>query len=255
MSSLNQKRSAGDRGQPLYVQLAQSLGDGIASGRYTVGTLLPTEAELGEAFGVSRYTVRQAIEHLRQQGLVSARKGVGTRVEARRGRSSYTHAFDSLGELLQYASETQLRVAEQDIRSVRGAAAELLGCRPGKQWLYVAGVRYPARGGRPICHSEIFVDAAYKAIAGDIGRTRTAICAVIERRFGEAIVEVEQQIEGAVLTPDDAEALDAAEGAPALRITRRYFVTGRRLIELSISLHPADRFSYAMTIKRNLPSA
>jgi DNA-binding GntR family transcriptional regulator len=253
MSSLMQKRFAEDKGQPLYVRLAQSLGDGIANGRYSVGTLLPTEAKLGQTFGVSRYTVRQAIQHLRHQGLVSARKGVGTRVEARQRKSTYTHAFHSLAELLQYASETQLRVQRQDIRSVRANEAELLGCRPGKRWLHVTGVRYPARGGKPICLSEIFIDAAYKAIAGEIGRTRTAICAVIERRFGEAIVEVEQQIEGSVLSSEEAEHLDAVEGTAALRITRRYFVTGRRLIELSTSLHPADRFSYAMTIKRDVP--
>ena len=76
---------------------------------------------------------------------------------------------------------------------------------------------------------------------------------MIERRFGEAIVEVEQQIEGTVLSSEEAEHLDAEEGTAALRITRRYFVTGRRLIELSTSLHPADRFSYAMTIKRDVP--
>lgn len=254
MSALSHKRAAQDKGQPLYVRMAQSLGDGIASGRYTVGTLLPTEAELGEAFGVSRYTVRQAIQHLRHQGLVSARKGVGTRVEARRRKSTYTHAFHSLTELLQYASQTQLEVSHQDTRRVQGAAAELLGCRPGKRWLHVTGVRYPARGGKPICRSEIFVDAAYKEIAAEIGRARTAICAIIERRFGETIVEVEQQIEGTVLTGAEALELDAEAGAAALRITRRYFVTGRRLIELSISLHPADRFSYAMTIKRNVPA-
>ena len=247
-----QKRSGEDKGQPLYVRLAQSLGDGIASGRYSVGSLLPTEAELGQTFGVSRYTVRQAIQHLRQQGLVSARKGVGTRVEARRRKSSYTHAFHSLAELLQYASQTRLSVLSQDTRSARAAEAELLGCRLGKRWLRATGVRYPARGGKPICLSEIFVDAAYEAIAEEIGRARTAICAIIERRFGETIVEVEQQIEGAILSGDEAQHLDADEGDPALRITRRYFVTGRRLIELSISLHPADRFSYAMTITRDV---
>lgn len=254
MSSLMQKRSSEDRAQPLYIRLAQSLGDGIASGRYSVGTLLPTEAELGQTFGVSRYTVRQAIQHLRHQGLVSARKGVGTRVEARRRKSTYTHAFHSLTELLQYASQTQLEVSHQDILNVQGAAAELLGCRPGKRWLHLTGVRYPARGGKPICLSEIFIDAAYKEISGEIGRARTAICAIIERRFGETVVEVEQQIEGAVLSSEEARRLDAREDTPALRITRRYFVTGRRLIELSISLHPADRFSYAMTIKRDVPA-
>jgi DNA-binding GntR family transcriptional regulator len=246
------KRGGNGAGQPLYVRLAQALGKGIASGRYSVGGLLPTEAELGDAFGVSRYTVRQAIQHLRHQGLVSARKGIGTRVEARQGRSSYTHSLHSLEELMQYAHETRIAVRSIEECTARGALADLLRCRPGKRWMHVAGVRYGQRMELPICRTEIFIDGAYKSVAKDVGRVRTAVCAIIERQFGETIVEVEQQIEAAVLSREDAEYLDAAEGAPALRISRRYFVTGRRLIELSISLHPADRFSYAMTIKRDV---
>jgi DNA-binding GntR family transcriptional regulator len=252
MRSHSLRRTADDAGLPLYVQIAQTLNDGIASGKYSVGGLLPTEAELGEAFGVSRHTVRQAIQHLRHQGLVSARKGVGTRVEASRGKSSYTHSIHSLAEILQYANETRLEVSELAIRPARGATAEVLGCRPGKRWMHVVGVRYGANSERPICLSDIYIDAAYKAISGEIGRARTAICAIIEQHFGETIIEVEQQIEGAVLTEDVARRLGARAGDPALRLTRHYFVTGRRLIEMSISLHPADRFSYAMTIKRDV---
>lgn len=251
LPDISLKRGADGAGQPLYVRLAGALGRDIASGRYSVGALLPTETELSAAFGVSRYTVRQAIQHLRQQGLVSARKGIGTRVEARRGRPSYSHSLRSLAEILQFASETRLEVGTLEERPVRGAAAELLRCRAGKRWLHVIGVRYPMRSDRAICQSEIFIDAAYRAIAGEIGRARTAICAIIERRFGETIVEVEQQIDAAILSRDEAMRLGSTEGGPALKITRRYFVTGRRLVELSISLHPADRFSYAMSIKRD----
>lgn len=246
------KRDANGAGQPLYVRLAQALGKGIASGQYSVGALLPTEAELGEAFGVSRYTVRQAIQHLRQQGLVSARKGVGTRVDARQAKASYTHSIQSLAGLLQYANETRLDVLSREDHLARGSTAELLCCRPGKHWLHVVGVRYAIQSEQPICRSEIFIDGAYKAISGEIGRARTAICTVIEHRFGETIVEIDQQIDGAVLSRDDAQRLGAEAGAPALKITRRYFVTGGRLVELSISLHPADRFSYAMSIKRDV---
>ncbi len=246
------KRAPNGAGQPLYVRLAQALGKGIESGQYSVGGLLPTEAELGEAFGVSRYTVRQAIQHLRHQGLVSARKGVGTRVEARQGKPSYTHSIQSLSELLQYAHETRLDVVTSEAREARGAMAELLRCRPGRSWLHVIGVRYAKRSVQPICLSEIYIDAAYKAISSEIGRARTAIYAIIERRFGETIVEVDQQIDAAVLSGEEARRLGGEEGAPALKITRRYFVTGGRLIELSVSLHPADRFSYAMSIRRDV---
>ena len=78
--------------------------------------------------------------------------------------------------------------------------------------MHVVGVRYGANSEQPICLSDIYIDAAYKAISSEIGRARTAICAIIEQHFGETIIEVEQQIEGAVLSEDEARRLGALEG-------------------------------------------
>lgn len=72
-----------EEGTPRYLQVAQYLQRLIDSGTYTVGMLLPPEAIIAAQLGVSRHTVRQAIAQLRDRGVLSARKGVGTRVEAR----------------------------------------------------------------------------------------------------------------------------------------------------------------------------
>ncbi len=53
-----------------------------------------------------------------------------------------------------------------------------------------------------------------------------------------------------LLAPGTAARLLAQPNTPALLITRRYFAPGGRLIELSTSLHPAERFRYAMTLRR-----
>jgi DNA-binding GntR family transcriptional regulator len=250
MATAAVKRTGSEANRPLYVQLATVLGERIASGTYPIGNLLPTEAELGKCFGVSRYTVRQAIQHLRSQGLVSARKGVGTRVEAAAPDSQYSHAVRSLDELMQYARETVLDVVEMEDVAARGAMAAQLGCRPGKHWLRSAGVRYAIADQTPMCWNEVWIDAAYSELRSEIGTARTAICAMIESRFGETIVEVEQLLSATILEAEQARLLDVDPGEPALKITRRYFVTGHRLVELATSIHPADRFTYAMTMRR-----
>jgi GntR family transcriptional regulator len=250
MPNAGLKRSGADSSRPLYVQLATVLGERIASGAYPIGDLLPTEAELVKSFGVSRYTVRQAIQHLRTQGLVSARKGVGTRVDAAAPEPSYTHSVRSLDDLLQYARQTILDVAEITEISARGPMAVQLGCRPGKRWLRARGVRYTMADHQPVCCNEIWVDAAYSGIKQEIGKARTAICALIESRYGETVVEIEQEIRATTLSQAEADQLMARAGDAALTITRRYFVTGRRLVELAFSVHPADRFTHTMTIRR-----
>ena len=134
----------------------------------------------------------------------------------------------------------------------RGALAEQLGCRPRKRWVRVTGVRHAGSPERPVNLTEVYLDAAFRALAQDTSTLRTAFWSLIEQRFGETIVEVEQQIDAVVLDAGQAAKLDAVEGAAALLFTRRYYATGRRLVELSRNLHPADRFSYNMSIRRDL---
>lgn len=240
------------RRQPLYVRIAATLAAQIARGEHPVGSLLPTEAELQQRFHVSRYVVRQAIQHLRSVGLVTARKGVGTRVEAAQATGRFLHTMHSVGDIRQYATGMRLEVLGTDETTLRGAKAALIGARPGRRFLRIFGVRRRDRDNKPVSHAEIFVDAAFSALKEEIPTVGTAIWEVLERHYGETLVEVEQQIDAVSITGEHARLLEVAEGTPALRVIRRYYATGRRLIELSINLHPAKRFTYTMRIKRDV---
>lgn len=72
--SLSLKSGSQDR---LYQDLARSLIDELAAGRYPVGTRLPAERELAALYGVSRPTVREAVIALEVMGLVEVRIGAG----------------------------------------------------------------------------------------------------------------------------------------------------------------------------------
>ncbi len=233
-----------------YLQVAQSLEQSIVAADYPVGTLIPTENELAARFGVSRQTVRQAIAHLRARKLLSARKGVGTRVEAMSPTHGYYHAIQSLTELFRYAEETVFRVERAERVTASGALATALSCRAGRAWLRLDGVREQAEATAPLGAMTVFVDARYAALVAEPRTHVTAIFSQIERHYGEAITEVEQEIEAALLEPAAAGRLNARPGSPALLVTRRYFAAGRRLVELSRTLHPADRFRYTMTLRR-----
>src|SRR5690606_15067728 len=65
---------------PLYFQFAQQLQHLIESGVLTPGTRLENEISLADRFGLSRPTMRQAMQHLVDKGLLSRKRGVGTRV-------------------------------------------------------------------------------------------------------------------------------------------------------------------------------
>ncbi len=67
---------------PLYFQIAENLKQAIEDGTLKPGERLDNELDLTERLGVSRPTVRQAVQRLVEQGLVVRRRGLGTVVVA-----------------------------------------------------------------------------------------------------------------------------------------------------------------------------
>jgi len=76
-SLLGTEPLSNQHGQPLRVAVYSRVAEAIASGRAKPGTLLPTEAELGTALGVSRTVVREALMLLDEDQLITTRRGVG----------------------------------------------------------------------------------------------------------------------------------------------------------------------------------
>ena len=83
---------------PLYFQVAQHLEDAIHSGAVPTGTLFQNEVDLAASLGLSRPTMRRAMQHLVDKGLVVRRRGIGTRVVQPKLRRSLelTSLYDDL---------------------------------------------------------------------------------------------------------------------------------------------------------------
>ena len=240
----------GDAGAaPLYLQVAHLIERRIREGALALGSLLPTENEIAAALGVSRQTVRAAIAHLRERGLLSARKGVGTRVEAAARDWRRTYSVQSVADLVDLANETEMRVVRSADVEARGRLAGELGCRPGRRWRHFEGPRFHVPAATAFCWNEVWLDGRLAALVRGIEVFRTAVFALVERETGEHIVEIKQDIRPARIGAERAPALGAAPDDLALEISRRYYGAGGRLILMSKTTLPADRFSYAMTFR------
>jgi DNA-binding GntR family transcriptional regulator len=89
-----------------------------------------------------------------------------------------------------------------------------------------------------------------KGIESKLRDRKTAVYALIERDYRIPIERVEQDLQGIVLEADDAANLGAKPGAPALRIVRRYYSEDGRLLEVADNIHPSDRFTYHMQLRK-----
>jgi GntR family transcriptional regulator len=235
---------------PRYQQVADDLTKRIGTGKYPVGGYLPTEMELCEQYSISRHTVREALRGLRDAGLISRRRRIGTEVVARTPKASYRQPTNSIGDLLQYAEETQLSILETKHVVCDAALAEMLECREGTRWLRVNSLRAVPGDARPVCMTTAYLDLRLPDLEKNLEALTGPISAMLERVYGIRIARIEQSIQAVRLGKRQAKLLRALDGGPALRAIRRYYDRQGRLIELSNAIHPGDRFTYVTSLVR-----
>jgi len=236
--------------QPRYLQLAQTLLNEIEAGKHPVGSQLPTEFVLCAQFGVSRATVREAMKRLAQMGLVVRQPRVGTTVRAQTASTAYRQSMADVGDLYQYAKDTTLVIESSETCPIDAAQAAMLEASAGETWLHLQGRRHAKTQSAPICITELWLHPAFRSIQGITGPLTCAVHSVIEQQFGEVITEVGQEIRAVALNHAEAEQLGAAARSPALWLCRKYRNRLGHLVELAISIHPADRFSYNTVLRR-----
>ena len=248
---------AGEISGPRYLQVARELTAAIAIGQYQVGDQLPTELELCKHFKISRFTAREAVRVLSSAGLITRRQRIGTVVIATPADARYTHAAASVGDLLQYAQDTELKLMFIGRVPLAKDKAMQFGAAVGEEWVYAMGMRQESvltsakgqeKAGRPICITRLYLSPELGGIEARLRDRKTAVYAMIEREYGVVIQRVEQYLQSVALDAEDAANLGCAAGSPALLIVRRYFDDRGRLVEVAENMHPGDRFIYHMQL-------
>lgn len=241
---------AHNRRRPRYQVIASDLRTEIASGALAVGAMLPTEMELCERYDVSRYTVRAALRQLRELGLVSMRRGSGTRVVSSTPKGSYVQSVNSLSELLQYPNTT-FELGDTGTVTLAPANAKRLSLPAGSSWFRISGVRRSNETGEPICWQEIFVLPAYEDTARRLLTEHGPVHRIIETAHREVIARAQLEMTASQVPAELAAKLDVKAGSAAMTIIRRYTGQDERVFETTVSVHPEGRFVYSLELNRD----
>ncbi|TKC92572.1 GntR family transcriptional regulator [Trinickia terrae] len=239
--------------RPHFAEIAQDLTEGIAAGRYPVGSYLPTELELRDRYQTSRHTIRAALHELQQLGFVSRRKNAGTRVESAQPRNDFRPSLASVEDVVQFGTEHLRVVQSAEEIAADATLAKVLHCEEGTRWLRISSLRVESDRKRPpIGWTDVFIDPAYREIA-DAARNEPdrLISSLIEARYGRCVSEIQQNVHAVNVSKEMAARLQMPAGTAALEIVRRYIDSTGIAFEVSISIHPADRFSVSMRLKRS----
>jgi GntR family transcriptional regulator len=234
-----------------YAELAQTIVKEIAAGQMAVGDKLPSEIDMAQQRGVSRATVRAALDIVEGLGLISRRRRAGTRVEAAAPAQRYARSVATVEDLVQYAAETERHVRQIEEIVADDALAARLACRPGQRWLNVKMLRTEPDNGAAICWTEVYLDPSIgKRIRRYVKQEKGLICDLMQEKCGVVIVDITQSMRAVKVDARMAQLLGCAPDDAALEITRHYKDSAGRVCQLTISTHPGDRFEYRLGLQR-----
>lgn len=239
------------RAKPRYSEVADQLRLAIMTGRYPVGTLLPSESELCREFGVSRHTAREAIRTLAMRGLVSRQQGRGTQVESDHQLSRVARLLGSLEELERHGRDTHLVIVRSRIVRADADLAALLPCEPGEALLHIESnreARDPASPW-PRAWNETYIREAYAGVQDEIDTWPGAVYSLVERRYGERVTTVRQEVAAVPLPAAVARRLGVKAGTAGLRVKRTYVGRAGNALLYGFNTYAGDQFELVMEIK------
>ena len=232
-----QRRSSAAPGAP-YTRVKQHLKDGLASGRWPAGALMPSEAELVAAFGVSRMTVNRALRELQTEGLVERTQGVGTFAAQLHKVSSTLTIHDLHEEIVGRGHHHEAQVHVQRSEPAPAALAAQLGVAAGEPVFHTLLVHL--ENGVPLQCEDRYVNPAAAPAYLQADFTRTTPTHVLFD--STALWRAQYSIEAARPTAQEARLLGVALDTPCLIVVRRTF-TRERPITIARLVHPGRLYT------------
>jgi GntR family transcriptional regulator len=232
-------------GGPLYLQLHRRIWDAIASGHLRPGDSLPPERDMAALAGLSRVTVRKAVQGLVAAGQLVQKRGSGTFVAKKVERLE-----QALSLLTSFTEDMARRGKTVDsvwlARGLHAPAPEevmALGLGAGDRVARLERVR--RSDGVPLAIERASLSAQ---VLPEPKTVEASLYKVLQAR-GLRPVRAVQRISAANLGPRDADLLGVLPGAAGLRIERIGYLSDGRVVEFTRSLYRGDAYDFAVELK------
>lgn len=240
---------------PLYRQVSATLLDRIKAGDWPVGTVLPKEIDLSKLLGVSRVTLRQALDILEKGGVVQRVRKVGTKVIAEGMGAPYVQQMDGLEQTLRLAGQTAMRVDR--MRTLKGEPDEGLVGVPSATgyWLAIEGVRHMQGVSTLSTCTTVYVDNKYAGIAPFLEQEVDSVYALVEQVYGLGVHSIRHRIGACALSDGMAQTLGLPAGSPGLQVQAWLYAADGSLIEYVRSIHNPGLISIELQSTRGVVQA
>lgn len=229
---------------PLYFQVARQIESAIERGELGPGEKLENEIGLADRLGLSRPTMRRAIQELVVKGLLVRKRGVGTQVvhgQVKR-RIELTSLYDDLNRFQQDPSTKVLlfglEPAEEDV-------ADQLGLSPGAEVLHVERLR--STHGQPLAVMRNWLPGSLAGVLSEPALESRGMYELI-RASGVHMRVAKQRVGARAATTGEARLLGVSRGAPLLTAERSTYDDRGNAVEFGRHVYRSDSYSIEFTL-------
>jgi GntR family transcriptional regulator len=228
---------------PLYLQLATRLAEAIREGAWRSGEALPAERALCERLGISRVTLRQAVDALVEQGLVVRRQGAGTFISSQ--IEHHLGGLTGFSETLRHKGFAPgTRWLEQRLRPAHGEEILRLGLSPDA--VVAALTRLRSADGRVMAYEQAVLP---RDVVPDPAAVGDSLYAYLDGR-GQPVVRALQYFRAINLPQRLADHLGMRVGEAILHVVRVGYARDGSAIELTDTYCHNDYYDFVAELRR-----
>lgn len=228
---------------PLYYQVAAQLEDAIAAGRLAPGVKLDNEVSLADQLGLSRPTMRRAIQELVDKGLLVRKRGVGTQVVHGRVRRELelTSLYDDLRATGQ---KPATRVLVNRLEPAPADVAEELGLREGDDVLHLERLRLSDQNPLAVLRNWL----PPHVISPTDEDLETSGLYQLMRDYGTHMQIARQRIGARGATTSEARLLGVRKNDAVLTMQRTAYADSGRAVEFGDHCYRPEAYSFEVTL-------
>jgi len=239
------------KAKPRYSEVADLIRLQIMTGRYAVGSLLPSESDLRVEYSVSRHTIRDATRQLVMAGLVLPEHGRGVRVVSDKSTAQINVVFGSMEGIERYGRLTHLVDVHYRMIAANSTLAREMQCGIGDELLHIQSFRVPrdVLTSMGTAWNETYVLGKFAGMIEEVETWYGAVYSLIEQRYGERIISIRQEVTALNLKARVAQKLKAKSGVAGLQVKRTYINAFGQPLLMGFNTYVGTTFTLAMDIK------
>ena len=224
---------------PIYYQLKEIIVEGINSGQWRLGEMIPSENQLCREYNVSRNTAQRALDELVKDGILIRRQGVGTFVTEPKIEQAISHFYSFSDAVAARNMKHTADVLEQEVMLASPKQAKALKLQEGE---YVTALtRLRMVDGDPFVLETSYIPLRLAPGLEKIDFTERSLYKTLANKYSVYVTKAEEIFEPVLVGNSDSKLLNVEEGSPAILIERVAYSSTDEPVEHCFSIIPGSK--------------